>query len=120
MASDEDSRAVALDIELDRSGFRISACFDLRRLAHQFEDAAQDRARLASLLAHVNALARAFGRILHRQIALEFRARFMRPNTRAFRRRGRGWRASRSRVRTGSRVMARRAFVTPPGPRRGT
>src|SRR6266849_2920988 len=69
MASDEDSRAVALDIELDRSGFRISDCFDLRLLAHQFEDAAQDRTRLASLLAHVNALARAFGRILHPRIA---------------------------------------------------
>src|SRR6266852_5435547 len=62
MASDEDSRAVALDIELDRSGFRITDCFDLRLLAHQFEDAAQDRARLASLLAHVNALAPASGR----------------------------------------------------------
>src|SRR6266851_2470300 len=94
MASDEDSRAVALDIELDRSGFRISDCFDL------------------SLLAHVNALARAFGRILHPRIALEFRARFMRTTTRAVRRRGRGRSTSRSRVRTGSRVVAGRAFVT--------
>src|SRR6266852_1158233 len=112
MASDEDSRAVALDIELDRSGFRISDCFDLRLLAHQFEDAAQDRARLASLLAHVNALARAFGRIFHPRIALEFRARFMRTTTRAVRRRGRVRCTSRSRVRTGSRVVSWRAFVT--------
>src|ERR1700730_7292407 len=86
MASDEDSRAVALDIELDRSGLGIPDCFDLRLLAHQFEDAAQDRARLASLLVDVNALACAFGRILHPRIALAFRARFMRPTTRAVRR----------------------------------
>src|SRR6266851_9148313 len=111
MASDEDSRAVALDIELDGSGFRISDCFDLRLLAHQFEDAAQDRARLASLLVDVNALARAFGRILHPRIELEFRARFMRTTTRAVRRRVRGRRASRSRLRTGSRVVARRALA---------
>src|SRR5260370_35398136 len=76
MASDEDSRAVALDLELDRSGLGVSDCFDLRLLAHQFEDAAQDRARLPSLPAHVNPLARAVGRILPPQTALESTTRF--------------------------------------------